>query len=171
MEAWGQPPKSLFHYDHRYELGDPGDDPDFLTPQYCISGGLRGVVPRSALIRATGQATNVREHSALLCGDLCVVAIGAYAAALHLPSLDLAWYTPADSCDSCNKIYHAPQYNRLIVWGECEITCLSYGGAILWSLLGSDVFVYGLKLYEDYVEALDFNGLVYYIDLATGALR
>jgi hypothetical protein len=153
-------------YDRVLKLGDA--DFFILMPRYGVVGGLLGGPTQSLLIHAEGQPTRLREHSALICANLCVVAIGAYVVALRLPSLDPAWYAPADLCDSCNGVYHAPHHQRLIVRGECEITCFSYAGDDLWSFAGRDVFMDGLKVYQNYVEAIDFNDTVYRIDLTTG---
>jgi hypothetical protein len=40
---------------------------------------------------------------------------------------------------------------------------------VVWSLSGADIFSEGCQLHPDYVEAVDFNGTVYRIAIATGA--
>jgi hypothetical protein len=160
-----QPHPSAHAYDQVLTLDDP--DRFILMPRYGVVGGQRGEPAHSLLIHAEGPLTRVHDHSALICADQCVVAIGDDVIALSLPDLSLRWAIKPGLC-TCFGIYDAPTYASFIVHGECDIARLSYGGDRVWCVSGKDIFTNGFELGTGAVRVTDFNDEVYQIDLATG---
>jgi hypothetical protein len=124
---------------------------------------------QSCILFAGGGASGVHEHSAVIVGDTCFVAVGDTICSLSLPSLDVLWHRQVDTA-TCFGVYFSPKYNCLISHGEIEIARVSLSGEVTWSTAGADIFSEGFKMFPDYVQAVDFNKSVYCIDIATGKL-
>ncbi len=80
---------------------------------------------------------------------------------------DLLWHKEVDFA-TCFGVYFSTKHDCLISHGECEIARVSLSGEVVWSSGGADIFSEGFKLHSDYVEAVDFNRMVYRMDIATG---
>jgi hypothetical protein len=130
---------------------------DQTVVETCILFGGRG-------------ATGVHGHSAFVREDTCHVAVGAFVCALKLPGLELAWAKQADFV-TCFGIYDAPAFGGVISHGELEIARLSYEGQIVWSAKGEDIFTGQFTMGEEDAEVVDFNGMRYRVQLASGQLR
>jgi len=146
---------------------------DFAAAEYPNSRhGLvlreGGIVRQSCILLASGGASGIHEHSAIMVGSTCFVAVGDTLCGLALPSLDLLWHRQVDTA-TCFGVYFSAKHDCLISHGELEIARVSLSGEILWSLGGADIFSEGCELHSDYVEAIDFNRTVYRIAIATGA--
>jgi hypothetical protein len=124
---------------------------------------------QSCILFAGGGASGVHEHSAVIVGDTCFVAVGDTISSLSLPSLDVLWHQQVDSA-TCFGVYFSPKYDCLISHGEIAIARISLAGEVTWSTAGADIFSEGFKLFPDYVQVVDFNKSVYCIDIATGKL-
>jgi hypothetical protein len=127
-----------------------------------------GVVRQCCILLAGGGASGVHEHSVVIVGSTCFVAVGDTLCSLALPSLGLLWYRQVDTA-TCFGVHFSAKHDCLISHGELEIARVSLSGEIVWSSGGEDIFSEGLKLHPDYVEAVDFNRTVYRLDIATGA--
>jgi hypothetical protein len=127
-----------------------------------------GVVGRSCFLIAGGGASGIHEHSAVIVGDRCFVAVGDTLCALGLPSLDLLWHRKIDTA-TCFGVYYSAKHDCLISHGELEIARVTLSGEVVWSAGGADIFSEGFKLFPDHVEVVDFNGAVYRFDITTGA--
>jgi len=151
----------------------PVDESFFGDREYRASSRHRIVVTRgdsvlaSRILLATGGATGVHDHSALLLDNRCIVAVGPFICSLALPSLQVHWHTRTDQA-TCFGVYDSPGYASIISHGELEIARLTYSGRVLWSAGGADIFSEGFELHEHYAEAVDFYGTRYRFELETG---
>lgn len=121
----------------------------------------------SCILLAGGGASGIHEHSAIIQDKRCLIAVGPYLAALGLPNLDLKWFAEVDSA-TCFGVYHSEKHHCFITHGELEIARVSYGGQIEWQCGGADIFTNGFRLFDDYVEVIDWNNDVYKFELRTG---
>jgi hypothetical protein len=121
----------------------------------------------SCVLLAGGGASGVHEHSVVVVNGFCVVAVGNMLCSLFLPTLDLNWATKVDWA-TCFGVYHSPRHDCLLSHGELEIARVSLRGEVVWSAGGADIFSEGFRVVGDHVEAIDFGGQVYRIDIATG---
>ena len=126
-----------------------------------------GIVAQSCILIADGGASAVHEHSVVIVGSTCFVAVGDTLCSLALPSLELRWHRPVDDA-TCFGVYFSAKHDCLISHGEMEIARVSFAGEVIWSQGGEDIFSEGFKLYSDYIETVDFNRTVYRMDIATG---
>jgi hypothetical protein len=127
-----------------------------------------GDLKESCILLAGGGASGVHEHSVVTVGDTCFVAVGDTLCSLALPSLDLLWHRQVDSA-TCFGVYYSVKHQCLISHGELEIARVNFAGEVAWSSGGVDIFSEGFELHADYVEAVDFNRMVYRLDIANGA--
>ena len=121
----------------------------------------------SCIFLSGGGASGVHEHSAIVVGNNCYVAVGPFICCIKLPSLDLAWSACVDSA-TCFGVYNSTKHLGLISHGELEIARLSYAGEIIWTQGGKDIFSESIEMHEDFVIATDFNGQKYRFDIVTG---
>jgi hypothetical protein len=126
-----------------------------------------GVLKESCILLAGGGTSGLHEHSAVAVDDACYIAVGDTLCSLALPSLELRWHRKVDTA-TCFGIYYSAKHQCLISHGELEIARISLAGDVAWSSGGEDIFSEGFELHTDYVEARDFNGAVYRLDIVTG---
>jgi hypothetical protein len=150
-------------YDREYVFRDR----TLTTSRHGVVVQEGGRAVRSCILLASGGTTTVHERSALIVGDFCFVGVGDTLCALALPSLENLWHRAVDTA-TCFGVYLVAALDCLITHGECEITRLSLSGEVAWSTSGGDIFTEGFALNANHVEAVDFNGVRYRIDLTTG---
>jgi outer membrane protein assembly factor BamB len=121
----------------------------------------------STLLGARGGASGVHEHSCLVLGESCYVAIGPYVASLSLPTLELQWATETDDA-TCFGVHGCPVEGAFISHGELLIALVTTSGQVLWRAGGADVFSGPVRVTEAHVYAEDFEGRHYCFDLRTG---
>lgn len=153
-------------YDRSYRLDD---EPYRASSQHSVSVNRADDAKpvSSCILAACGGASSIHEHSAVINADQLIIAVGPFAAALQLPSLELLWKTRADNA-TCFGVYHSAAHHCYISHGECAVSRLSYSGHIDWSHWGADTFWNGFTVHEDRVEAIDWNNDVYVWDIQTG---
>jgi hypothetical protein len=126
-----------------------------------------GVVRQSCILLAGGGASGVHEHSLAIVNNACFLAVGDTLCALALPSFELLWHRQVDHA-TCFGVYFSANPYCLISHGELEIARVSLSGEVVWSSSGADIFSEGIKVFPDYVEAVDFNQNIYKIDITNG---
>jgi hypothetical protein len=131
----------------------------------AIKDGLNLIISRVLL--ANGGASGVHEHSAFLHGDTGIIAVGPFACALQLPSLELLWHSRVDTA-TCFGVCDAPNYSSFVSHGELEIARVTYKGEIVWARAGRDIFSGDFAIGAHHAEAVDFNEVRYRFDLKTG---
>jgi hypothetical protein len=119
------------------------------------------------MLTASGGASTVHAHSALVHDGSVIVAVGSHVCALRLPGLDLGWSVVVDQA-TCFGVYYSAKHDCYISHGEIEVSRVALDGRIVWSANGKDIFSEGFALHDDYAEVVDFNHETYRIDLATG---
>lgn len=123
---------------------------------------------RVIVIGAGGGCSTVHKHSALMIGDKLYLAVGDTVVCLSLEStFKLLWSVKTDMA-TCFGVYWSQRQRAFISHGESEITRLATDGVIVWQTSGADIFTEGFRLLPDYIEAVDFNKSVYWLDYATG---
>jgi hypothetical protein len=149
-------------------------DREYRLFESCRPVSQYGVVCRqsegavhSCILLAGGGASRVHDHSAAIVYGACFIGVGDMLCSLSLPTLELMWATRADTA-TCFGVYYCPQHDCLLSHGELEIARLSLSGEIVWSASGRDIFSEGFRIVGDLVEAIDFYGGVYRIDIVTG---
>ncbi len=147
--------------------------------EYCLAmehraSSKHGLICQSAggalhscILLAGGGATGVHSHSSIIVNDACFVAVGDMLCALSLPTLDLEWATKVDAA-TCFGVYYSDEHECLLSHGELEICRLTLSGEVVWSTGGKDIFSEGIRVTRDYVEAIDFNQNLYWIDIVSG---
>ena len=151
-------------YEYEYWFGEQGCRP---SSQHSIRVMEGDSEVASCIILATGGASAVNEHSALLHGQSCIVAVSSFMCSLAIPSLHLQWHTQVDWA-TCFGVYHATKHNCYISHGELDVACVSYMGKLVWSVSGKDIFTNGFRLNDDYIEVVDWNNEIYHIELSSG---
>lgn len=154
-------------YSAEYDLTNDGYAP---SSKHAVRIEVDGAEVASCIVLAGGGASGVHEHSGLIHDDSCLVAVGSFVCRLGLPQLDLLWSAEVDHA-TCFGIHHSVEHGCFISHGELEIARLSYDGRIVWSAGGRDIFTNGFRLRADHVEAIDWNGEQYRVDLATGQIE
>ena len=147
-----------------YRLNEEAYKP---SSQHFISVSTQGSVMSSCILAAVGGATGIHDHSALICGDSCIIAVGPFMCSLRIPSLDLEWKAEVDWA-TCFGVYYSAKHDCLISHGELVIARVEHGGEIVWSSGGKDIFTGEFKLFDDYIEVTDFNDESYRFDITTG---
>jgi hypothetical protein len=154
-------------YDHAYRLDDEPYSPTSLHTVKVIQ--QYGVTIASCILGATGGASGVHEHSAIIHSDSLLIVVGPFVASLRLPALTLNWKVRTDSA-TCFGVYHSPERGCYISHGEVDVAAVSYDGAIVWSNSGADIFTNGFVVTQNQVTAIDWNEDKYVWDIATGKL-
>ena len=115
-----------------------------------------GTLHQSCILFAGGGASGIHEHSAVIVGDTCFVAVGDMICSLSLPSLDVLWHRQVDTA-TCLGVYFSPKYDCLISHGEIEIARVSLSGEVTWSTAGADIFSEGFEVFPDHVQAVELQ--------------
>jgi hypothetical protein len=120
-----------------------------------------------AVFGASGGATGIHAHSAVLVGqDLCL-AICNMVVCAALDAFAVKWAVNVDEA-TCFGIYYQRERNALFSHGELEIARLTTHGEIVWRASGADIFSEGFELLDEGIKVTDFNGKVYLFDYETG---
>jgi hypothetical protein len=155
---------NVHSYSRKYNFTNVPDRP---SSRHGLVLREDGIVRQSCILLAGRGASGLHEHSAVTVGDACYVAVGDTICSLALPSLDLLWHRQVDAA-TCFGVYYSAKHHCLISHGELEIARISLNGEVAWSSGGEDIFSEGFELHSDYIEATDFNGTVYRMDIVTG---
>lgn len=153
-------------YQYAYRLDEGSHSPSSLHSIRVVSTEDECEVS-SCILGASRGASSIHDHSAVICDNSLIVAVGPFVAALHLPTLELRWKTRADEI-TCFGVYHSPSNDCFISHGELEVARISYQGKIEWSNGGADIFTNGFALKKHCVEVVDWNDDVYLWDIRTG---
>jgi outer membrane protein assembly factor BamB len=117
---------------------------------------------------ASGGASAMHAHSALVIGERLYLAVGDSVVCFDLERQALTWSTRVDSA-TCFGVYHEPARCALIAHGELEISRISLDGYITWQRAGADIFSGDILLEPDAVWVTDFDGRLYRFSYETGA--
>lgn len=158
--------KFVHDYKKEYVIGS-GCSREFANSHHGIRVYREKREIASTILLACGWPTDVRENSALIFNNSCIVSISQYVISLSLPNLNLQWFTEIDF-STCFGVYRSDKHNCLISHGEVEIARLSTDGKIIWKHSGADIFTNGFQLFEDHVEVIDFYDSKYHFDIETG---
>jgi len=154
-------------YDHAYRLDDEPYVPTLLHTVMVTQDDEKP--DASCILGASGGASGVHEHSAIIHADSLLLAVGPFIASLKLPKLTLNWKVKADWA-TCFGVYHAPEHRCYLSRGELDVAAVSYDGAIMWSNSGADIFTNGFSVSQNQVTAIDWNKDSYVWNIATGQL-
>ena len=124
----------------------------------------------SIVVGADRGATRVHAHSLLRLDDVIYFAVGPYVSRLTPGRKTLDWSVQLDWA-ACLGVYYSEPHEALISHGELSIARFDREGKILWSGSGADIFSEGVRLFPDYIEAIDSNQSVYRFDYQTGEVR
>lgn len=149
-------------YEKEYLLGE------HATSKHGVVVSYHGKKITSCALIASGGPSIVHENSALIHELSCIVAVGRYACSLSVPSLELEWQTEVDEA-TCFGVYKLPNHEGLVSHGELQIARLTHSGEILWRTSGGDIFTGDFTVNERYIEAFDFYGARYLINLEDGS--
>lgn len=154
---------------HSYEMEYFLDDEPFrFSSRHSITVIDDNRVLLSCILLASGGASGIHEHSALVHGASCIIAVGPFMCSLHIPSLELEWKVKVDMA-TCFGVYYSTKHDCLISHGELGISRVDHCGKVIWKTGGADIFTNGFELHDDYIEVVDFNGKHCRIDIQTGA--
>lgn len=115
-----------------------------------------------------GGCSTVHEHSGLVMDSRLYLAVGDHIVCFFPRDYSLVWSSKVDSA-TCFGIYYNPGKHALLSHGELEIARIAENGEILWSSSGADIFSEGLRLEDDYVSSVDFEGREYHFSYETGS--
>jgi len=152
-------------YGRSYRLDDEPYSPTSLHTVRVVQADE--TVIASSILGATGGASGVHEHSAIIHADCLLIAVGPFVVSLQLPKLTLNWKVKTDSA-TCFGVYHSAENRCYISHGELDVACVSYDGSIMWSNSGADIFTNGFSVSQNQVTAIDWNEDRYVWDIATG---
>jgi hypothetical protein len=151
-------------YAHEYDFTDAAYRP---SSRHGLVLRESGVVRQSCILLAGGGASGVHKHSIAIVDSICFVAVGDTLCSLALPLFDLLWRRQADHA-TCFGVYFSANHYCLISHGELEIARVSLSGEVVWSSGGADIFSEGIKVFPDFVEAVDFNHTFYRMSITDG---
>jgi len=114
----------------------------------------------AAVVGASGGATTVQSDSALVLGERLFLAVGPQVVCLTLRPCALVWSAEADWA-TCFGLHWSPAHAALICHGELAISRLSTEGEVLWTQAGADIITGDFTLRPDWIEARDFDDVVY----------
>lgn len=149
-------------YSHAITIGD------YLFVNKVVEIYRQGELVSSCLF-SSDIGVGAIEHSAVIIGQVCYIAVAQFVFALELPQLTVQWRTAVDS-SVCFGLYVLPHTDGFITHGEQDITRLSFSGTTLWSASGNDIFSNGITIETDRITAVDFQGERYHIDSTTGEI-
>lgn len=104
---------NLHSYDSTRVLGDNS----YITSRHALRLFQHDEQIRSCLISAGGGASGVHDHTAIIHGDNCIIAVGPFMASVAIPSLDLNWATQTDDA-TCFGVYESQTHACLLSHGE-----------------------------------------------------
>lgn len=123
---------------------------------------------RVIVFGAGGGCSTVHQQSAVAVDDRLYLAVGGHAVCLSMvPPYTAIWARRVDFA-TCFGLFWEGERRALLSRGELQITRLSPDGDEIWSAFGADIFTEGFRLLPDYIEAVDFNHVVYRFDYETG---
>lgn len=155
-------------FDHRYEFAlEKGMSPN---TRYVVECWERAGKVWSCIISVGRGPSGFTQDTAFIHRGACIVGAGNQMLSLSLPDLELRWATEVDVV-SCFGVFHAPEYESYVSWGELDIGRISYDGRVIWSATGKDIFTNGFAILQDAIEVVDFNDLRYRIDILTGRIE
>ncbi|WDI43205.1 hypothetical protein [Bremerella sp. P1] len=153
-------------YDHEYHLDDARSE-YAVASRHAVQVSDNTKLIATCILLASGGASGVHEHSAIINNEFCIVAVGPFMASLRIPTLELQWATKSDTA-TCFGVYHSEKHHCYISHGEIEIARVTFGGDIVWRAFGADIFTNGCRLLDDHVHVVDFNDMGYTFDIDTG---
>lgn len=109
------------------------------------------------LVTASGGATGVHPHSALILGGSVFVAVGESCVALHLEDGSVLWTRKVDIATAFG-LYPTREGDGLLVHGELAISRWTLAGVQVWEQLGRDVFTGEFSVDPDGIHVIDFAG-------------
>ena len=118
---------------------------------------------------ASGGASGVHAHSAVILDSRLYLAIGNSVVCFVLANHRIAWTLKVDHA-TCFGIYYDPEKDVLVSHGELEIARINEDGQVLWSSSGADIFSEGMSLEDEYISVVDFERREYHFNYETGAL-
>ena len=148
-------------YSRVYDLTEWAYRPSSKHVVICIEPDE---LEHSCILLGESGATGIHEHSAVVVGLRCFVAVGDAICSLSLPDLKLEWSTKVDEI-TCFGIYYSRDHDCLLSHGELEIARVSLSGEIAWSKGGKDIFTGCFQLAKDHVEVVDFNRHIHRFDI------
>jgi hypothetical protein len=159
-EYIGDSNKKEHSYTNEYNLA-PDVQPSSSYVIKCAQSGA------SCIVHTGGGASVVSNRSAILRGSSLLILVGDQIVCLTLPTLEKSWSKTIDSATAF-QVYLSPDGEGLLIHGEIDISKISFEGEVIWSTSGKDIFSEGFTVYDDYVEAVDFNGDRYSISIKDG---
>jgi hypothetical protein len=154
-------------YEKEISFNEQGFFPNAIHGLTCLEDGR---VCGSLAIGGSGAGTSVHERSCVVVDDHCFVAVGNRVARLSPPRLEVLWQLEGDTA-TCFGLYLTRDSRHIVVHGECEIRMFTTSGQQVWKFHGRDIFTGPFAMTDSGIEAVDFEGLSYFIDLETGAGR
>ena len=155
-------------YEREYLLDDGEYTPSSQHAVHVLSDDRETEIA-SCILNASGGASGIHDHSALVDDDSLILAVGPFMVSLKLPTLDLRWKSRTDAA-TCFGVYHSINHHCYISHGELSVARISYAGVIEWSQGGADIFTNGFVVTDDGVEAIDWNNDLYVWEIDTGRL-
>jgi len=120
-----------------------------------------------AVIGAGGGPTGIHNNSLLLFKELAFVAVGDQVIAISLKEKRIKWHKRIDDA-TCFGLYYSEKHQALISHGELNVSRFTESGELLWQSSGGDVFSEGFELTDEWIEVVDFDGLVNHFCYLTG---
>ena len=120
-----------------------------------------------AVIGAGGGPTGIHNNSLLLFKEMAFVAVGDQVIAISLKEKSIKWHMRIDDA-TCFGLYYSEKHQALIAHGELSISRFTDSGELLWQTSGRDIFSEGFKLKDEWIEVVDFDGVVYHFCYLTG---
>ena len=110
-----------------------------------------------AVFGASGGATGLHEHSALLHSELLFLAVANKIVCMRVKPFQYMWALRVDDA-TCFGIHFHTGTKSLLSHGELAITQFTEDGAIIWQSSGRDIFTGAVTLGEESVAVVDFEG-------------
>jgi len=142
-----------------------------LDPEYQSSSSYGIVCPQSdtsCIVQAGGGASKITGQSVVFGDSMFWILVGDQLVCFSLPTLELIWNRTIDSATGF-QLYLSPDGEGLLIHGELDISKVTFDGKVIWSTSGRDIFSEEFSVYETHIEATDFNGEKYHINISDGA--
>ena len=120
-----------------------------------------------AVFGASGGATGVHEHSALLLSELLFLAVTNKIVCMRVRPFEYLWALRVDDA-TCFGIHFHTRTKSLLSHGELAITKFTEDGAIVWQSSGRDIFTGGFTLGEESIAVADFEGYEHHFSYSNG---